>query len=142
MTSFDLSDIKNAGVSESDGGASGSRRGSDVGDSSEQMKILFQMWLEAQKKKDDPREATAATAVPEEDAVWRSKCCNSEDGTEISRSCLTYSLTSIISIVVLVFSLYQLGSDEEEDSLTPLWISLVSSIGSLHVPSPLQYGKK
>jgi len=74
------------------------------------------------------------------DVVWRSKCCNSKDGTEVSQSCLTFTLTSMISLIVLVFALYQLAfdNDDEDNSLTPLWISLVSSIGSLHLPSPLQ----
>ena len=113
----------------------GSEEGGDS--NTEELRALFMLWLETQKQL--PPQVAEEPAVSAEDPVWRSKCCNREDGTEVSRSCLTYTLTSVISIVVLVFSLYQLGSDTEEDSLTPLWISLVSSIGALHVPSPLQF---
>jgi hypothetical protein len=91
--------------------------------------------LQEQKTLLDDKHVAAEEEKETEDRIWRSKCCRAE-GTEISRSFLSYVLTSIISLSVLVFALYQLTT--EESNLTPLWVSLVSSIGSLHLPSPLQ----
>jgi hypothetical protein len=67
--------------------------------------------------------------------IWRSKCC-SDDGTQIDRKFLTFILTSLLSVTVLVFALLQLSLNPESD-LSSLWVSLVSTITSLHVPSPL-----
>ena len=69
--------------------------------------------------------------------VWRSRCCTPE-GTVVTKSLMTFSLTSLISVIVLCFSLYMLTTPELDDSMKTLYISLVSSISSLHVPSPLQ----
>jgi hypothetical protein len=69
------------------------------------------------------------------DTIWRSKCC-SQDGTTIDKTFLSFILTSVLSLAVLLFSLSQLALNPESD-LTSLWVSLVSTITSLHVPSPL-----
>lgn len=115
-------------------------RDSSLEDRERMVKMLLDQYTDlVQRQKDvktDPPQSPRSSAA--QDVVWRSKCCNSKDGTEISRSCMTYALTSTISLIVLIFAMYQLAFDSEEDSLTPLWISLVSSIGSLHLPSPLQ----
>mgnify|MGYP001077129598 CR=1 FL=1 len=83
------------------------------------------------------RAAQEKAASTSEEQPWRSKCCT-RDGTEISRSFLTFTLTSTLSIIILVFALWQLAENEPSDSLNPLWISLVSSVSAIHVPSPLQ----
>ena len=67
--------------------------------------------------------------------LWRSKCC-SEDGTVIDKKFLSFATTSLLSIIVLVFALVQLTLTPDSE-LTSLWVSLVSTITSLHVPSPL-----
>ena len=67
--------------------------------------------------------------------LWRSKCC-SEDGTVIDKKFLSFATTSLLSIIVLVFALVQLTLSPDSE-LTSLWVSLVSTITSLHVPSPL-----
>ena len=69
------------------------------------------------------------------DTIWRSKCC-SQDGTIIDKTFLTFMLTSLLSLAVLLFSLSQLALNPDSE-LTSLWVSLVSTITSLHVPSPL-----
>lgn len=69
------------------------------------------------------------------DTIWRSKCC-SQDGTVIDKTFLTFMLTSLLSLAVLLFSLSQLALNPDSE-LTSLWVSLVSTITSLHVPSPL-----
>ena len=74
---------------------------------------------------------------PKGEQPWKSKCCG-PDGTEISKSFLVFSLTSVLSVIILIFSLWQLAENEPTDSLNPLWISLVSSVSAIHVPSPLQ----
>jgi hypothetical protein len=76
-------------------------------------------------------------ASPKGEQPWKSKCCG-PDGTEISKSFLVFSLTSVLSITILIFALWQLAENEPTDPLNPLWISLVSSVSALHVPSPLQ----
>ena len=69
------------------------------------------------------------------DTIWKSKCC-SKDGTIIDKTFLTFMLTSLLSLAVLLFSLSQLALNPDSE-LTSLWVSLVSTITSLHVPSPL-----
>ena len=66
---------------------------------------------------------------------WRSRCC-SENGTEVNKNFLSFMLTSTLSIVVLIFALVQLSLNPSSE-LSSLWVSLVSSISALHVPSPL-----
>lgn len=67
--------------------------------------------------------------------LWRSKCCT-EDGTVVDKKFLSFATTSLLSIIVLVFALVQLTLTPDSE-LTSLWVSLVSTITSLHVPSPL-----
>jgi len=88
------------------------------------------------------KEASAAVKNPPSsprsrsaDNIWRSKCC-SKDGTVIDKTFLSFMLTSVLSLAVLLFSLSQLALNPESE-LTSLWVSLVSTITSLHVPSPL-----
>lgn len=80
-----------------------------------------------------PQSPSSKTTEP----VWRSRCCTPE-GTVVTKSLLTFSLTSLISVIVLCFSLYMLTAPDLDESMKTLYISLVSSISSLHVPSPLQ----
>ena len=101
------------------------------------LRALLSKWKKEEKKEEEEEQKKDEKEEPR-DEIWRSKCCNSKDGTVVSQAFLTYTLTSFISLVVLFFALYQLAFDSQEDSLTPLWISLVSSIGSLHLPSPLE----
>jgi len=106
--------------------------------------------LDGKKKKNNlqqqqlslEREETRETREPAspksfKEPVWRSKCCTQE-GTVVTKSLLTFTLTSIISVIVLVFSLVMLTYPDLDESMKTLYISLVSSISSLHVPSPLQ----
>ena len=88
------------------------------------------------------KEAVASAAAPRPSSprsasatIWRSKCC-SQDGTVIDKTFLTFMLTSLLSLAVLLFSLSQLALNPDSE-LTSLWVSLVSTITSLHVPSPL-----
>ena len=77
----------------------------------------------------------ASPRASEKSELWRSKCC-SEDGTIVDKKFLSFATTSLLSIIVLIFSLTQLTLSPDSE-LTSLWVSLVSTITSLHVPSPL-----
>ena len=69
------------------------------------------------------------------DDAWRSKCCT-EDGTVINKGFLSFILTSTLSVIVLIFALVQLSINPSSE-LSSLWVSLVSSISALHLPSPI-----
>ena len=79
--------------------------------------------------------APTSPRASDKSELWRSKCC-SEDGTIVDKKFLSFATTSLLSIIVLVFALVQLTLSPDSE-LTSLWVSLVSTITSLHVPSPL-----
>ena len=106
-----------------------------------QVVMLSAEQLEIYLKEASAAAAAAKTPPPSSprsrtsDTIWKSKCC-SKDGTVIDKTFLTFMLTSLLSLAVLLFSLSQLALNPDSE-LTSLWVSLVSTITSLHVPSPL-----
>ena len=72
--------------------------------------------------------------------VWRSRCCT-ETGTVMSKSLLRFTLTSVISVAALIFSFVQL-SEGSSPELQSVYVSIISSLTALHMPSPLEGDKR
>jgi len=66
--------------------------------------------------------------IHEDDVQWRICCSHS------SKSFIKYVVTVIMSIIVLVFSIYMIASNPESDN--SIYFSLVSSILTLYIPAP------
>ena len=66
--------------------------------------------------------------IHEDDVQWRICCSHS------SKSFIKYVVTVIMSIIVLVFSIYMIATNPESDN--SIYFSLVSSILTLYIPAP------
>ena len=66
--------------------------------------------------------------IHEDDVQWRICCSHS------SKSFIKYVVTVIMSIIVLVFSIYMIATNPENDN--SIYFSLMSSILTLYVPAP------
>jgi len=66
--------------------------------------------------------------VHEDDVQWRICCSHS------SKSFIKYVVTVIMSIIVLVFSIYMIATNPENDN--SIYFSLMSSILTLYIPAP------
>lgn len=50
---------------------------------------------------------------------------------------LKYIGTYIISLLILVFSMYMITQNTENDGHITLWVTLISTVGSQYMPSPI-----
>ena len=66
--------------------------------------------------------------VHEDDVQWQICCSHS------SKSFIKYVVTVIMSIIVLVFSIYMIASNPENDN--SIYFSLMSSIIGMYMPQP------
>ena len=66
--------------------------------------------------------------VHEDDVQWRICCSHS------SKSFIKYVVTVIMSIIVLVFSIYMIATNPENDN--SIYFSLMSSIIGMYMPQP------
>jgi len=64
----------------------------------------------------------------EDDVQWQICCSHS------SKSFIKYVVTVIMSIIVLVFSIYMIATNPENDN--SIYFSLLSSILTLYIPAP------
>lgn len=76
--------------------------------------------------------------------TWKSSCCGGEK--TVSRACLQFSFQAGITIAILIFCFYQLGSRADPEN-TAVYFSLISSLISLYISpptlgTPLQDGQK
>jgi len=66
--------------------------------------------------------------IHEDDVQWRICCSHS------SKSFIKYVVTVIMSIIVLVFSIYMIATNPDSDN--SIYFSLVSSIIGMYMPQP------
>jgi NADH:ubiquinone oxidoreductase subunit 2 (subunit N) len=66
--------------------------------------------------------------VHEDDVQWRICCSHS------SKSFIKYVVTVIMSIIVLVFSIYMIATNPENDN--SIYFSLLSTIIGMYMPQP------
>lgn len=72
--------------------------------------------------------AVQVEPIHEDDVEWKICCSHS------SKSFIKYVVTVIMSIIVLVFSIYMIATNPESDN--SIYFSLVSSILTLYIPAP------
>ena len=76
----------------------------------------------------DEKETT--TNKPEERVVWRSGCF------DMDKQAVKFGCTYFLSLTVLTFSFYMISKDGDDSQLA-LWSSIITSIASQYLPSPL-----
>lgn len=66
--------------------------------------------------------------IHEDDVEWKICCSHS------SKSFIKYVVTVIMSVIVLVFSIYMIATNPESDN--SIYFSLVSTIIGMYMPQP------
>ena len=72
--------------------------------------------------------AVQVEPIHEDDVEWKICCSHS------SKSFIKYVVTVIMSIIVLVFSIYMIATNPESDN--SIYFSLVSTIIGMYMPQP------
>ena len=65
---------------------------------------------------------------------WRICCSNS------SSQFIKFTITALVCFSVMIFSMYMISSNPEKDN--SIYFSLISSILSLYIPSPILHDDK
>ena len=83
----------------------------------------------------ETRVVTEPHLVTEPRTVWESGCLHTD------KEAVKFFCTYFLSLTVLTFSFYMIGRDNDDSQLA-LWSSIITSIASQYLPSPINEAKK